>query len=123
MHLRTRPTVQHAVQKFRMQLGPDVRGRKHGITRRQAFAQTYMIFIPPIVLMVVARCMLRGWPAVLCPFALVVPCALPLSTSHVVPVLAGYTSLFASLAAAVFLIPSAVRSWVSHGTCVLWLVV
>jgi hypothetical protein len=93
-----------------MRLSPDSRGRRYGLTGRQAFAQTYMPLFPPVLLLLVVRFVARGWPPYLAPIAACVPLALPQPAPYAVPVLAGFGSLLASMAGAYVLIPSAVRS-------------
>ena len=93
-----------------MKLGADANGRRYGISGGQAFAQSYLPLLPAVLLALLARGVLRGWPQWLAPVTLAVPCALPANLPPAVPVLAGYGSLLGSIAAAYSIIPSAVRA-------------
>ena len=103
------------LQGYRMRLGADANGRRYGITAQQSFAQTWMPLFPPIILALVLRCVLRGWPAMLAPVVTCLPPVhMPTPLPHAVPVLAGFGSLLSSMAAAYLLIPSAVRAQLAN---------
>lgn len=100
-----------SLQKHRMRLGPDVYGRRHGITVMQSFAQSWMPLLPPVVALMVGRGLALGWPSYLLPAMRWVPPALPRTPTPVMGLAAGYGCLVLSAIFAVAIIPSYVRLW------------
>jgi hypothetical protein len=98
----------HHLQDIRMRLGPDAHGRRHGIMQGQAFAQTWLPLLPPLLGMLLARFVWTGTPQQL-QFLLYVPVSsLPRSAPDLLAVGMGYVALIASAFLTWIIIPAAV---------------
>lgn len=106
------------LQKHRMRLGPDVYGRRHGITLMQAFAQSWMPLLPPLLAVLIGRGLTLGWPSYILPIVRWVPPMQPRSPSPLLGLAAGYGSLALSVLLAVTLIPAYVRPFNPSMPCV-----
>lgn len=106
------------LQKHRMRLGPDVYGRRHGITLMQAFAQSWMPLLPPLLAGLIGRGLTLGWPSYILPIVRWVPPMQPRSPSPLLGLAAGYGSLALSVLLAVTLIPAYVRPFNPSMPCV-----
>lgn len=93
-----------------MKLGPDENGRKHGITAIQGFAQAWMPLIPPIVLALLVRGLIQGWPSYLAPILKWLPSGSPRSPIPALNVAAGFACLGLSTSLAWLVIPDSVRT-------------
>lgn len=97
------------VQRFRMRLGPDMHGRRHGMTSAQSWAQSYLPLAAPLAAVMLVRGVTKGWPFCLGPIAMCVPITVPKASVTLSSVVAGYASLLGAMAVSVSIIPMAVR--------------
>lgn len=97
------------LQRYRMKLGPDEHGRIYGVTAMQAFAQSWMPLIPPIVLALLVRGLMYGWPAYVAPIMRWLPGVYPRSPHAAMTVTSGFACLGASAWLAGLVIPDFVR--------------
>ena len=91
-----------------MRLGPDIHGRRHGMSSAQSWAQSYLPLAAPLATLMLLRGVIKGWPVGLGPIAMCVPVAIPKHLVTVSSVVAGYASLLGAMAVTVGIVPTAV---------------